>query len=50
VAEATLDGASVDARIIPIRNDGVTHYVQVVLGDSKMATDGTAARRVFAPG
>jgi cyclic beta-1,2-glucan synthetase len=50
VAETTLDGASVDARSIPIRNDGVTHYVQVVLGDSKMATEGSAARRVFAPG
>jgi cyclic beta-1,2-glucan synthetase len=50
VAEATLDGASVDARSIPIRNDGVTHYVQVVLGDSKMATDGSAVRRVFASG
>jgi cyclic beta-1,2-glucan synthetase len=32
VAEATLDGASVDARAIPLANDGKTHDVQVVLG------------------
>ncbi len=50
VAEATLDGASVDARSIPIRIDGVTHHVQVVLGDSKVVTDASAARRVFVPG
>ena len=31
-AEATLDGASVDARAIPLVNDGKTHDVQVVLG------------------
>jgi cyclic beta-1,2-glucan synthetase len=32
VAEWTLDGASVDARAIPLVNDGKTHDVQVVLG------------------
>ena len=32
VAEATLDGASVDARAIPLVDDGKTHEVQIVLG------------------
>jgi cyclic beta-1,2-glucan synthetase len=34
VAKATLDGAPVDARAIPLINDGRTHEVRVVLGDS----------------
>ena len=33
VATATLDGASVDARAIPLRDDGGTHEVQIVIGD-----------------
>jgi cyclic beta-1,2-glucan synthetase len=33
VAEATLDGAPVNAAAIPLLNDGRTHVVQIVLGD-----------------
>jgi cyclic beta-1,2-glucan synthetase len=33
VATATLDGAPVDAAAIPLVNDGLTHDVQIVLGD-----------------
>ncbi|MCU1381588.1 MAG: glycosyltransferase 36 [Acidobacteria bacterium] len=33
VATATLDGAIVDARAIPLLDDGRTHHVQIVLGD-----------------
>jgi cyclic beta-1,2-glucan synthetase len=33
VAEATLDGAPVNAAAIPLVNDGRTHEVQIVLGD-----------------
>jgi hypothetical protein len=33
VAQATLDGAPVDASAIPLVNDGRTHDVQIVLGD-----------------
>ena len=33
VASATLDGARVDARAIPLADDGGTHDVQIVLGD-----------------
>ncbi len=32
IAAATLDGAPVDARAIPLRNDGGTHDVRIVLG------------------
>ena len=32
VASATLDGARVDARAIPLVNDGGTHSVQIVIG------------------
>ena len=32
IAEAELDGASVDARAIPLVDDGGTHDVRVVLG------------------
>ena len=34
VANATLDGAPVDASAIPLLNDGRTHDVQIVLGDT----------------
>jgi cyclic beta-1,2-glucan synthetase len=33
VAQASLDGAAIDAGAIPLINDGRTHAVQVVLGD-----------------
>ena len=36
VATATLDGAPVDARAIPLLNDGGTHEVQIVLGDHSL--------------
>jgi cyclic beta-1,2-glucan synthetase len=32
VAQATLDGAPVDASAIPLSDDGTTHRVRVVLG------------------
>jgi cyclic beta-1,2-glucan synthetase len=35
IAEAVLDGQAVDARAIPIRNDGATHVLRIVLGDRK---------------
>jgi cyclic beta-1,2-glucan synthetase len=37
VKEATLDGAPVDPRAIPLSDDGRTHTVQIVLGNSKTA-------------
>jgi cyclic beta-1,2-glucan synthetase len=37
VAEATLDGASVDPRAIALLDDGGTHRVQVMLGDVRRA-------------
>jgi cyclic beta-1,2-glucan synthetase len=33
IAEATLDGAPVEAGAVPLHNDGRTHDVQIVLGD-----------------
>jgi cyclic beta-1,2-glucan synthetase len=33
VAQATLDGAPVNASAIPLVNDGGTHDVRIVLGD-----------------
>jgi cyclic beta-1,2-glucan synthetase len=33
IAKAALDGAAVDARAIPLVDDGRTHDVQIVLGD-----------------
>ena len=38
VAMATLDGAAIDARAIPLLNDGRTHDVQIVLGDQPQRT------------
>jgi cyclic beta-1,2-glucan synthetase len=35
IAEATLDGAPVDSRAIPLADDGRTHQVRVVLGARK---------------
>jgi cyclic beta-1,2-glucan synthetase len=35
VAKATLDGRCVDANAIPLVNDGRTHDVQIVLGESR---------------
>ena len=35
IAEAELDGASVDPRSIPLADDGGTHQVRLVLGDRK---------------
>jgi cyclic beta-1,2-glucan synthetase len=37
IAEAELDGVSVDARAIPLSDDGGTHHVRLVLGDRKQA-------------
>jgi cyclic beta-1,2-glucan synthetase len=37
VGNATLDGATVDAAAIPLINDGGTHHVRVVLGESGSA-------------
>jgi cyclic beta-1,2-glucan synthetase len=34
IARATLDGEPVDARAIPLVDDGRTHDVQIELGDS----------------
>jgi cyclic beta-1,2-glucan synthetase len=34
VVRATLDGEPVNAAVIPLRNDGRTHDVQIVLGDA----------------
>jgi cyclic beta-1,2-glucan synthetase len=35
VATATLDGVAVDAAAIPLRNDGRSHEVQIVLGEPR---------------
>ena len=32
IARATLDGAPVDARAVPLTDDGATHRLEVVLG------------------
>jgi cyclic beta-1,2-glucan synthetase len=37
IAEATLDGAAVDPRVIPIHSDGGTHVLRVMLGDRASA-------------
>ncbi len=37
IAEAALDGAPVDARSIPLADDGGTHRVSLVLGDPASA-------------
>jgi cyclic beta-1,2-glucan synthetase len=38
IAEAVLDGASVDPHVVPIVRDGATHTLRVVLGDRKVGT------------
>ena len=35
VREAVLDGAPVDARAVPLQQDGGTHSLRIVLGDRK---------------
>ena len=35
IAEAVLDGHPVDARAIPVRDDGATHVLRILLGDRK---------------
>ncbi len=46
IASAELDGARVDARAIPLVDDGVTHAVRVVLGDVEpVVTSGARAKR-----
>ena len=37
IAEATLDSAPADPRAVPIREDGGTHTLRLVLGDRKIA-------------
>ena len=50
VVTATLDGAPVNARAIPLRNDGRTHDVQIVLGDqSQRERDAASLRSGLAP-
>jgi cyclic beta-1,2-glucan synthetase len=49
IAEAKLDGVPVDARAIPLVDDGATHEVRLLLGDPKrrektVAKRGTVAR------
>jgi hypothetical protein len=36
IAEATLDSAPADPRAVPIRDDGATHALRIVLGDRKL--------------
>src|SRR5262249_21325873 len=50
IADATLDGAPVDPRAIPIAGDGATHTVRIILGDRKIATDSAATRQAVVPG
>jgi cyclic beta-1,2-glucan synthetase len=42
IAGAELDGASVDARAIPLVDDGATHRVSVVLGDAQKVASRSA--------
>jgi cyclic beta-1,2-glucan synthetase len=46
IALAELDGAPVDARAIPLLNDGALHEVRVVLGSAARVNAPTAAGRV----
>jgi cyclic beta-1,2-glucan synthetase len=49
IAEARLDGALVDPRAIPLIDDGVTHRVQLLMGDTKrLAADSVEAEALFA--
>jgi len=43
IATATLDGAQIDALVIPLVDDGAIHDVQVVLGDRPSLTTVTAS-------
>jgi cyclic beta-1,2-glucan synthetase len=36
IAEAALDGAPANPRAVPIRDDGATHTLRIVLGDRKL--------------
>jgi cyclic beta-1,2-glucan synthetase len=45
VAVATLDGESADPASIPISSDGLTHAVQIVLGDRTPQAQTRAARK-----
>jgi cyclic beta-1,2-glucan synthetase len=40
IAEAELDGVPVEAQAIPLRDDGGTHRVRALIGDSVVATSG----------
>ena len=40
IAEAELDGVPVEAQAIPLRDDGGTHRVRALIGDSVAATSG----------
>jgi cyclic beta-1,2-glucan synthetase len=46
VGEAVLDGKVVDARKIPLVDDGKTHEVRVVLGDVERETASSGERRI----
>ena len=48
VARATLDGVGVSATAIPLRNDGLTHDVQIVLGEPSRASREARVRTVEA--
>jgi cyclic beta-1,2-glucan synthetase len=48
VAEVKLDGVQVDARAIPLVDDGATHEVRLVLGDAKRRGQAVAKRGVVA--
>jgi cyclic beta-1,2-glucan glucanotransferase len=45
VAEAALDGASVDPHAIPLVDDGATHLVEIVLGDARRSPGARARIR-----
>jgi cyclic beta-1,2-glucan synthetase len=49
VAQAELDGAAVDPEAIPLRDDGGTHHVRVVLGASRPAAESTRVAAAQSP-
>jgi cyclic beta-1,2-glucan synthetase len=46
IAEATLDSAPADPRAVPIREDGGTHTLRIVLGDRKLEEAPGAAEKL----
>ena len=43
IAEATLDDAPADPHAVPIRDDGATHTLRIVLGDRKLGEQGAGS-------